>query len=57
MSKLDEQPKEITVCNLNVLLMPQGEILCMGKTIGWFRDFKEHLSKDKEEEDLSNEVN
>jgi len=43
--KLTKQPDEITVCNLEVVLMPQGEIICKGKTVGWFRNFKEHLTK------------
>jgi len=25
--------------------MPQGEIICKGKTVGWFKEFKEHLTK------------
>lgn len=37
------QPKEMVICNLNVLLMPNGEILCLGKSIGWFKDFKNEL--------------
>ena len=38
-------PKEITVCVLDVVLMPQGEIVCLGKTVGWFKDLKEYLKK------------
>jgi hypothetical protein len=41
---MKEQPKEITVCLLEVLLMPQGEIICIGKTVGWFKDMKKYLS-------------
>lgn len=40
-----EQPKKITVCNLEVVLMPNGEIISLGKTIGWFKDYKKHLSE------------
>ena len=40
---MKKQPKGITVCKLECILMPQGEIICMGKTIGWFKDFKERL--------------
>jgi len=43
-----EQPKEITICNLQVVIMPNGEIICMGKTMGWFKDFKEYLTKEEE---------
>ena len=42
---MDEQPNEITVCRLECVLMPQGEIISMGKTIGWFKDFGEYLIK------------
>lgn len=42
-------PESITVCNLEVVIMPQGEIICLGKTIGWFKDFKNYLTiKEKE---------
>jgi len=41
---LEEQPNQITVCTLDVVLMPQGEIICMGKTVGWFKDMKEHIN-------------
>ncbi len=40
---IEEQPKEITVIKLECILMPQGEIISKGKTIGWFRDYKEYL--------------
>lgn len=42
---LKEIPKEITVCNLEVIVMPQGEIICLGKTVGWFKELKSCLSK------------
>lgn len=41
---LMEQVNEITLCNLEVILMPNGEILCLGKSIGFFNKFKEYLS-------------
>ncbi len=42
---MKKKPKEMTVCKLEVLVMPNGEILCLGKTLGWFKEFKEFLSK------------
>jgi len=42
---LEKQPDKITVCKLTVVLMPQGELLCMGKTVGWFKEFKDYLEK------------
>ena len=41
---MKNQPDEITICNLSVILMEQGEIICCGKTVGWFKDFKECLT-------------
>ena len=46
---MKKQPESMVVCNLEVLLMPQGEIICRGKTLGWFNEFKEHLSIPKKE--------
>lgn len=40
---MDKQPNDLTICSLEVLVMPNGEILCMGKSIGWFKNFKKHL--------------
>ncbi len=40
---IKEQPKEITVCKLECVLMPQGEIISQGKTVGWFKDLKKYL--------------
>lgn len=42
---MEEQPKEITLCTLECLVMPQGELICKGKSLGWFKDFKEYLTK------------
>lgn len=41
---METQPEDMTVCNLECVLMPNGEIICMGKTIGWFDDMKKYLS-------------
>jgi hypothetical protein len=32
---LTEAPKEITVCTLEVVVMPNGEIICAGQSLGW----------------------
>ena len=40
-----EQPKEITICNLECVLMPNGEILSAGKSLGWIKEFKDFLTK------------
>lgn len=38
-------PKEMTICNLEVLVMPNREVLCMGKSIGWIDEFGKCLTK------------
>ena len=44
---MKEIPKEMTVVKLEVLVMPNGEIICLGKTLGWFKDFKDCLEEVK----------
>lgn len=38
-------PKEMTLAKLDVLVMPNGEILCEGKTVGWVDSLGKHLSQ------------
>ena len=33
------------VKHLEVVVMPNGEIICLGKTIGWVKEFREYLSE------------
>lgn len=40
---METQPEGITVILVEALLMPQGEIICNGKTVGWFKDLKKYL--------------
>lgn len=40
---MKKQPDEMILCDLRVVLMPQEEIICLGKTIGWFKTFKKYL--------------
>jgi len=42
---MEKQPESITVCYLECVLMPNGEIICNGKTVGWFRELKNYLVK------------
>ena len=39
-----EQPTEITIKHLEVVVMPNGEIIFLGKTIGWFNQLKQYLT-------------
>lgn len=34
---MEKVPEEITLAKLDVLVMPNGEILCAGKTLAWVR--------------------
>jgi len=45
--KMIEKPKEITLAQLEVVVMPNGEIICLGKTIGMY-DTHKHFLKEKE---------
>lgn len=42
---MEKAPEEITVCNLEVVAMPNGEVICAGKTVGWVKDIGKYLSK------------
>jgi hypothetical protein len=42
--KEKENPKEITIARLEVVIMPNGEIICLGKTVGWFKDLHKYLN-------------
>ena len=50
---MKEQPKGITICNLECVLMPNGEIISMGKSLGYFKRFKKYLTlKENEAKDV-----
>jgi len=42
---MEKNPKKITIMHLEVVVMPNGEIICMGKTVGRVRDLGKYLSK------------
>ena len=37
------QTENIEACYLEVVLMPQGELIHQGKTVGWLKDCKKYL--------------
>jgi hypothetical protein len=41
---IKKQPKSIALCTVDALLMPNGEVICLGKTIGWFKELKTYLT-------------
>jgi hypothetical protein len=50
MKQLINQPKEITNALLGVVVMPNGEVICLGKTVGWFKDLGPYLYRTEEGE-------
>lgn len=46
---MKKPPKEMILCTLEVLVMPNGEILCNGITVGWVKDIGQYLTKAKKE--------
>jgi hypothetical protein len=41
---MKKPPKEITICHLEVVVMPNGEIICGGKSLGWMSSFGKYLT-------------
>jgi hypothetical protein len=41
---MNKPPNEITPCNLQVVVMPNGEIICFGKTLGWVKELGKFLT-------------
>ena len=48
---MEKIPEEITVCNLEVVVMPNGEIISCGKPLGYFRDFCKYLTEKNKKDD------
>lgn len=42
---MNKAPEDITVCLLEVVVMPNGEVICLGKTVGWFDTLGKYLSE------------
>lgn len=49
MKKVQSKPKDISVVYLQAVLMPNGEVISVGKTLGQFKDFKGFLFELKKE--------
>ena len=41
---MKEAPEEMTICNLEVLVMPNGEVLCGGVSLGHVKDLGKYLT-------------
>jgi len=44
-TQIEVAPEEITVAFLEVLIMPNGEIIHEGQSLGWFEQKKKYLFK------------
>jgi hypothetical protein len=42
---MKNNPDEIIMRHLEVVVMPNGEIICMGKTVGWVSEMGKYLSE------------
>ena len=56
---MEKQPDQIITVSLECVLMPQGELISGGKTVGWFKDLKKYLKplRDLTGKDISNDKN
>jgi len=41
---MEKAPKEITLCNLEVVVMPNGEVIFLGKSMGWIGEMGKYLT-------------
>ncbi len=41
---MKKQPNDIITATLNVLIMPNGEIISLGKSLGSFKEFAKELT-------------
>lgn len=45
---MKEAPSEITPATLDVVVMPNGEVICLGKTVGWIKQLGKYLTPKQE---------
>ena len=48
---MKNNPDEIIMRHLEVVVMPNGEIICMGKTVGWVSEMGKYLSEPENNKD------
>jgi hypothetical protein len=41
-------PEVPTLGKLSVLVMPNGELICMGKTVGWLSECGQHVKLEED---------
>ena len=42
---MEKIPENLEVSYLEVIIMPNGEVITLGKTIGWFDNLRNYLHK------------
>ena len=40
-----DKPDVMTIVNVEALVMPNGEVICLGKTIGWWDKLKDYITE------------
>jgi hypothetical protein len=45
---MNKQPEGIISAKLEVVVMPNGEVICLGKSVGWFKDLGKYLSEPRD---------
>lgn len=46
--KIGKQPKDIVIVYVEAILMPNGEVIHAGKTLGFYKNLKNYLHIDSE---------
>lgn len=41
---ITEAPADISIAKLEVVVMPNGEIICLGKTVGFVKELGKYLT-------------
>jgi len=41
---VNKNPENITLATLQVIIMPNGEVVCLGKSIGFIKDLGKYLN-------------
>ena len=41
---MTKAPKQITACHLECIVMPNGEVICNGRSLGWIKELGKYLT-------------
>jgi hypothetical protein len=48
-----DKPQNITPAQLDVVVMPNGEIICLGETVGWWKTHNKYLNEEVDVKELN----